>query len=148
MPFVRRLDLIKPGHTYNAACHCGSVQFRVTISDNDKPPRRCTCSLCRMRGAAAVSAPLDGIEFLKGEDMLTKYQFGTMTAEHYFCSKCGIYTHHKRRSNPNEYGVNVACFEGVSPFDFEEIVVFDGVNHPKDSDGASNIAGYLRFTKE
>ncbi|WP_319569131.1 GFA family protein [Cohaesibacter marisflavi] len=140
--------MIKPGHCYNAACHCGSVQFRVTISKNDKPPRRCTCSICRMRGAAAVSTPLDGIEFLKGEEMLTKYQFGTMTAEHYFCSKCGIYTHHKRRSSPNEYGINVACIEGVSPFDFEEIVVFDGVNHPKDGDGKSHIAGYLRFTKD
>nr|WP_321463102.1 GFA family protein [uncultured Cohaesibacter sp.] len=140
--------MLEPGHTYNAACHCGSVQFRVTLSEGKQSPRRCTCSICRMRGAAAVSAPQEGITFLKGEDMLTKYQFGTMTAAHYFCSKCGIYTHHTRRSNPNEYGINIACIEGVSPFDFEEIVVFDGINHPQDNDGVSNIAGYLRYSKE
>nr|WP_321457888.1 GFA family protein [uncultured Cohaesibacter sp.] len=140
--------MITPGKTYNASCHCGSIKFRVTISPGDKPPRRCTCSICRMRGAAAVSAPLDGIEFIAGKDMLSLYQFGTKSAEHYFCSKCGIYTHHKRRSNPNEYGINVACIEGVSPFDFKEIAVYDGINHPRDNDGASRIAGYLRYFEE
>ena len=28
------------------------------------------------------------------------------------CKICGINTHHKRRSNPNEYGFNIACIEG------------------------------------
>ncbi|SFU92939.1 Glutathione-dependent formaldehyde-activating enzyme [Aliiroseovarius crassostreae] len=65
--------------------------------------------------------------------------------KHYFCKICGIYTHHQRRFNPNEYGVNVACLDGVSPFDFPELVVHDGVNHP--SDGASGIAGILRYSK-
>lgn len=100
-----------------------------------------------MRGAIAVSANLDGIEFTKGQDKLTLYQFNTNTARHYFCSICGIYTHHQRRSNPSEYGVNVACLEGVSPFDFEEVVVNDGVNHPKDKNTESRIAGILRFSK-
>ncbi|WP_319484208.1 GFA family protein [uncultured Cohaesibacter sp.] len=139
--------MIKPGHTYNAACHCGSVKYRVSISKGDKPPRRCTCSICRMRGAAAVSTPLDGIEFLEGKEFLTLYQFGTRTAEHYFCSKCGIYTHHKRRSNPDEYGINIACIEGVSPFDFDEIPVHDGVNHPRDNDGKARLAGILRYER-
>ncbi len=29
---------------------------------------------------------------------------------------CGIYTHHRRRSNPDQYGYNVACLEGIDPF--------------------------------
>ena len=61
------------------------------------------------------------------------YQFNTGTAKHFFCSKCGIYTHHQRRSNPHQFGVNVACLSGLSPFDFEDVVVFDGVNHPEDA---------------
>lgn len=131
--------------THDAACHCGTVQFRVRLSDEFKTARRCSCSLCRMRGAVAVSAPLDGIEFVAGEDNLTLYQFGTGTAKHYFCKTCGIYTHHQRRSNPNEFGVNLACIEGVSPFDFAEIIVNDGVHHP--SDGfADQRLGVLRFT--
>ena len=129
--------------THDAACHCGSVKFRVTLPDGLNSARRCDCSFCRMRGGVAVSANLDGIEFLDGKDQLTLYQFNTGVAKHYFCSHCGIYTHHQRRSNPNEFGVNVACLEGVSPFDFPEIVVNDGVNHP--SDGASGNAGVLRF---
>ncbi|MES2854724.1 MAG: GFA family protein, partial [Bdellovibrionota bacterium] len=40
--------------------------------------------------------------------------------------------HHQRRSNPNEYGFNVGCLEGVNPFEFGEIPVMDGVNHPSD----------------
>jgi hypothetical protein len=85
-----------------------------------------------MRGAVAVSADVGGITFDAGEETLTVYRFNTGTAQHYFCSRCGIYTHHRRRSNPNQYGVNVACLKGVSPFDFADVPVIDGVNHPQD----------------
>jgi hypothetical protein len=85
-----------------------------------------------MRGAIAVSADLDGINITQGVELLTVYQFNTHTAKHYFCSRCGIYTHHQRRSNPKQYGINVACLEGVSPFDFQEVPVYDGVHHPRD----------------
>jgi len=60
---------------------------------------------------------------------------------------CGIYTHHKRRSSPDELGINVACLDGLSPFDFSAITVMDGERHPSDEpDGQSRIAGVLRFT--
>jgi hypothetical protein len=98
-----------------------------------------------MRGAVAVSADLDGLTVITGADVLSTYRFGTMTAAHHFCSKCGIYTHHQRRSNPHQYGINVACLEGVSPFDFEEVPVNDGVNHPSDSNSPARLAGVLRF---
>ena len=67
-----------------------------------------------------------------GEEKLSLYQFNTMTAKHYFCSVCGIYTHHQRRSNPKQYGCNVACLEGVNPFELRDVPVMDGVNHPCD----------------
>lgn len=131
------------------ACHCGTVRFRVRLTDGLNTARRCTCSYCSMRGAIAVSAPLDGFTILTGEDALGRYQFNTRTAEHYFCSRCGIYTHHRRRSNPNEYGVNAACLDGVSPFDFDEVIVNDGVLHPADdkTGGGSRIAGVLRYVR-
>ena len=112
----------------HARCHCGAVAFTVALTDGLNTARRCSCSFCRMRGAVVVSAPLTGITVTKGEDKLTEYRFNTGTARHFFCSVCGIYTFHQRRSNPNEYGVNVACFENVSPFDFPEVTVMDGVN--------------------
>lgn len=68
------------------------------------------------------------------EDKPTEYRFNTGTAR-ISSARYGVSTRlHQRRSNPNEYGVNVACFENVSPFDFPEVKVMDGVNHPMDGD--------------
>ena len=130
---------------HQAACHCGAVQFQVRLCDGFDSIRRCTCSYCRMRGAVAVSARLEDISFVQGQDKLTLYQFNSKTAKHYFCSFCGIYTHHQRRSNPHQFGINVACLAGVSPVDFAEVEVKDGVNHPADGAGVAGLAGVLRF---
>jgi hypothetical protein len=135
----------------NGACHCGTVRFRVKLTDGFKTVRRCNCSYCRMRGAVAVSASVDDISFDAGQDALTLYQFNTKAAKHYFCSKCGIYTHHQRRSNPSQYSVNVACLEGVSPFDFAAVPVIDGVNHPTDQGAKAGtgyrIVGHLHYVR-
>ncbi|KRB55378.1 aldehyde-activating protein [Rhizobium sp. Root708] len=132
---------------HDAACHCGAVRFRVRLADEFNTIRRCTCSYCRMRGAIAASADLSDIEFVQGEDNLTRYQFHTGTAKHYFCKTCGIYTHHQRRSNTSQFGINVACIEGVSPFDFAEVPVSDGVSHPSDTGAGPKVAGILRFER-
>ena len=130
-----------------AACHCGTVRFTVLLRGGLRSARRCNCSYCRMRGAVALSASLADIEVTAGQEMLTRYQFNTGQAQHFFCSRCGIYTFHQRRSNPLEYGVNAACLEGVSPFDFEDVAVMDGVLHPKDRPGgASVVAGWVRYS--
>jgi hypothetical protein len=126
-------------------CHCGAVRFEATLSDSFNSILRCNCSYCRMRGAVVVTAEMGAIKFLRGEDALTGYRFNTESAQHFFCSRCGIATHLQRRSNPNQYGVNVACLEGVSPFDFPEVPVMDGINHPNDTGGLARQAGTLRF---
>ena len=41
-------DITLPG-----ACHCGAVQFTATLKGGFAAARRCTCSICRMRGAIA-----------------------------------------------------------------------------------------------
>ena len=135
--------------TLNGACHCGSVRFTVALSKGLASARRCTCSICRMRGAVAVTANLDGLTITQGDDKLATYRFNTGGAEHHFCTTCGIYTHHKRRSNPKELGINVACLDGLSPFDFREVVVYDGNRHPADNaERKTYIAGTLTFTPE
>lgn len=131
----------------DAACHCGAVQFRVRLSDGVNSARRCDCSLCRMRGAVVVSARVGEIVFVQGEENLSLYQFNTKVARHYFCKTCGIYTHHQRRSDPHQFGVNVACIAGMSPFDFAEVLVMNGVSHPSDAGGGDRVAGVLRYTK-
>jgi hypothetical protein len=102
--------------------------------------------MCRMRGAVAVTSTPAEFRLKQGADRLATYRFNTGVAEHHFCTVCGIYTHHKRRSNPDQLGVNAACLEGVSPFDFEDVVVNDGEHHPSDDpEHRSRIAGVLRF---
>jgi hypothetical protein len=91
--------------------------------------------MCRRRGAIVASVPLSGIRIVQGADSLVLYQFNTRTARHYFCKRCGIYTHHQRRSVPTEYGYNVGCLEGVDPFALGPIPTLDGVNHPADRRG-------------
>ncbi len=114
-------------------CHCGAVELAVTLSQGLETARRCDCSYCRRRGAIAVSAPVDGgVVIVKGADNLSLYQWGTGTAKHYFCKTCGIYTHHQRRSDPTQYGVNVAAIEGINPSKLGDIPWSDGVNHPRD----------------
>lgn len=102
-----------------------------------------------MRGAVAVTSTPADFRLEAGKEKLATYRFNTGTAEHHFCSRCGIYTHHKRRSNPDQLGVNVACLAGLSPFDFHEVKVLDGERHPADDpEGRTRLAGWLRFTPE
>ncbi len=121
---------IQPIH--KASCHCKAVQFELSLPNGLENPRRCNCSMCRMRGAIAASVKLEDLKITKGADKLSLYQFNTMTAKHYFCSICGIYTHHQRRSNPNQFGFNVACLEGVNPYELGGVPIMDGINHPAD----------------
>ena len=129
--------------TVHGKCHCGTVQFTVMLTDGISTARRCDCSLCARRGAVAVTADKDGITYTAGHDNLTLYQFNTKVAKHYFCKTCGIYTHHNRRSNPHEIGINLACLTGYTPF-LPEIIVNDGQNHPTDA-GMNGVVGVLRF---
>ncbi len=126
--------LIQPKH--KASCHCGAVVLELDLPNGIEPPRRCDCSICRRKGAVVAPVKLSGIKVIQGIDVLRLYQFNTMTAKHYFCSGCGIYTHHQRRSNPEEYGYNVGRLEGVNPFLIKNVPTNDGVNHPADREMA------------
>ncbi|WP_237055080.1 GFA family protein [Microbulbifer sediminum] len=120
------------GPVHMARCHCGAVELELQLPEGLVNPRRCDCSLCRRRGAIMASVPLAGIRVRKGAADLRLYQFNTRTAKHYFCGRCGVYTHHQRRSSPEEYGFNVGCLDGVNPAALDEVPTNDGVNHPAD----------------
>lgn len=117
---------------HEASCHCGEVRLQMTLPNGVENPRRCDCSMCRCRGAVVASVDLENLKVLQGHQVVGIYQFNTFTAKDDFCTKCGIYTHHQRRSNPSQYGCNVACLEGINPFDLGDVPIMDGVNHPAD----------------
>lgn len=108
------------------ACHCGAVEFKVALENGLAGLMRCNCSLCRRKGAVMAGVPLAALQVTRGADNLAVYQWNTRIAKHYFCKTCGIYTHHARRSNPDEYGVNVGCLEGIDPNALSGIAVGDG----------------------
>ena len=113
-------------------CHCGGVEIEVNAPDQFKKILRCNCSLCKRKGTIMTMIGPEDLKIIKGKDLLKLYQYHTKTAKHYFCSNCGIYTHHNPRSNPTMYGINVACLEGVKPFELKDININDGENHPMD----------------
>ena len=106
-------------------CHCGGVEIQVKLPETGfEKLMRCNCSLCKRRGYIMTPISPENFKLIKGQDLLTLYQYHTKVAEHYFCSKCGIYTHSNPRSNHDKvYMLNVACIEGVKPFDLENIVI-------------------------
>ena len=54
-------------------------------------------------------------------------EFGTKTAKHHFCKRCGIYTFHQTRSQPGFYRINIGFIEGIDPFSLKKDL-FDGKN--------------------
>ena len=109
-----------------ASCHCGAVQLEVELPDGIGNLLRCNCSLCSRKGAIMMAVPLARLKVVAGADKLSLYQWNKRIAKHYFCSVCGIYTHHQRRMDPTQFGINVACLEGVDPLALEGVTVIDG----------------------
>ena len=130
---IRSVGATTIGPFHRATCHCGAVELELRLPQGIVDPHRCDCSLCRRRGAIVATVPLPDLRVVRGHAALRLYQFHTRTAKHYFCSVCGVYTHHQRRSDPSEYGVNVGCLEGVDPLLLDPVPVSDGVHHPSDS---------------
>ena len=113
-------------------CHCGQVKIEINMPDNVEKILKCNCSICKRKGAVMSMVKNDDFNIVEGRDKLTLYQFHSKVAKHYFCSICGIYTHHNPRSNPSMTGFNVGCIDDVDTFKFKDITVNDGLNHPLD----------------
>lgn len=88
---------------------------------------RCSCSICRRKGAYLSDFVIErpDIEFTDKQGSLTRYQFGTGVAKHFFCSLCGIFTHVETRLNPGSIRVNLGCIDGLDVFGLP-YEVFDG----------------------
>ncbi len=95
---------------YFGSCHCGAVKFRVDAQIDELTT--CDCSLCVKKNALMAKVHESALTILAGEDRLSLYQWNTKRAQHRFCSVCGIYTFHRKRSAPDHYGINIFCLDG------------------------------------
>ena len=112
-------------------CHCGLVKAQINIQSFEKI-LKCNCSICKRKGAVMSMVKNEDFKIIKGQDKLKLYQFHTKVAKHYFCSNCGIYTHHNPRINPAMTGFNMGCIDEVDTFKLNNISINDGNNHPLD----------------
>ena len=95
--------------TWSGSCHCGAVRFEVSAQIDELTT--CDCSLCVKKNAVMAKVHEDALTVTAGEEALSLYQWNTRRAKHYFFSRCGIYTFHRKRSAPDHYGVNVFCLD-------------------------------------
>jgi hypothetical protein len=111
--------------TYNGSCHCQAVRFEV-VSVIDRVTL-CNCTICTKKGILHHRVPPESFRLLSGEGLLATYQFGTLTAKHHFCRRCGIHVFTRPRSAPHLYTINVRVLDD---FDLSQVetVPFDGRN--------------------
>ena len=113
-------------------CHCRAVEAEINIQGQLEKTLRCNCSICKRKGSVMSVVKNEDFKIIKGKDKLKLYQFHSKVAKHYFCSNCGIYTHHNPRSNPKMTGFNVGCIDDLDIFKLENVAINDGQNHPLD----------------
>ena len=119
--------------TWEGSCHCGAVRFRVEAAIEELTI--CDCSLCAARGALMAKIPEAALTLVDGEAMLTRYEWNTRKAKHYFCGRCGVYVFHRKRAAPDHFGVNIFC---IADFDRASVPVraTEGANMTIEDEGA------------
>jgi hypothetical protein len=95
--------------TWTGSCHCGAVRFEVDGEIDDV--LECNCTICSKKGFLHWIVRPECFRKLSGE--LTTYTFGTNTAQHRFCPRCGVHPFYTPRSHPDHVDVNVRCLDGV-----------------------------------
>lgn len=74
-------------------CHCGNIAFSLAWEPDPEfiPARACTCSFCTKHGGVWTSNPRGRLEVRIGDPAaVSRYRFGTRTAEFHICSRCGV----------------------------------------------------------
>jgi hypothetical protein len=103
----------------NGKCHCGNIAF--TLGWEGEPPeipaRACGCSFCTKHGGVWTSNPRSTLAVIVHDAaLLSKYAFGTKTAEFYVCSRCGVVPLVTSEIEDRLHAVvNINVFENVDP---------------------------------
>jgi hypothetical protein len=99
-------------------CHCSNISFALTWEPEPKqiPARACDCSFCTKHGGVWTSCPTGRLEVtVRDPSLVSKYAFGTNTAEFHICSRCGIVPVVTSRIDGHLYAVvSVNAFEDVA----------------------------------
>ena len=101
----------------SGSCHCGNISFTLNWKPEpaEIPARACTCSFCTKHGGVWTSCPAGSLKVhIKEPSRVSKYSFGTKTAQFHICSTCGVVPLVTSRIDGRLYAVvSVNAFEGV-----------------------------------
>jgi len=109
-------------------CHCGNVGVRlfVTRPVGELAARECGCTFCRGRRARWTSDPEGRVEIeVASERDLSRYRFGTQTADFLICRQCGYVVAAVSREDPKRAVINIDVLERAAelpeatPTDFD-----------------------------
>ncbi len=101
----------------SGGCHCGNISFELVWEPEPTgiPARTCTCSFCIKHGGVWTSCPTGSLRVnVRDPSLVSKYAFGTKTAQFHICARCGIVPVVTSRIENRLYAVvSVNAFEGV-----------------------------------
>ncbi|HEY2346234.1 MAG TPA: hypothetical protein VGH80_10170 [Xanthomonadaceae bacterium] len=101
------------------SCHCGNIAFLLDWGSEpaEIPARACTCTFCTRHGGVWTSSPGGSLRVtVKDDAQVSRYEFGTRTAQFHVCSTCGVVPVATSRIDGGLYAVvNVNAFEGIDP---------------------------------
>ena len=98
-------------------CHCGNISFSLSWVPDPAEilARACDCTFCKKHGGVWTSNPGGTLEVrIEDAALVSKYAFGTETAEFQTCARCGVVPVVTSRIDGRLYAVvNVNTFENV-----------------------------------
>jgi hypothetical protein len=100
-------------------CHCGNISFALTWEPEPAviAARACSCSFCVKHGGVWTSCPTGALRMtVRNPALVSKYTFGTKTAEFHVCAACGVVPVVTSNIDSRLYAVvNVNTFSNVEP---------------------------------
>jgi hypothetical protein len=101
------------------SCHCGNITFGLDWRPEpaEIPARACSCSFCVKHGGLWSSCPTGSLRItIREPALVSRYSFGTRTAEFHVCSSCGVVPVVTSRIDGRLYAaVSVNAFQDVDP---------------------------------
>jgi len=103
----------------SGSCHCGNITFHLDWrpEPTEIPARACSCSFCAKHGGLWTSCPTGSLRItVRQPQLVSKYSFGTRTADFHVCSSCGVVPVVTSRIEGHLYAVvSVNAFQDVDP---------------------------------
>ena len=101
----------------HGSCHCGNIGFVLIWRPEPEqiPARACSCSFCTKHGGVWTSCPAGSLAVrIENAALVSRYSFGTRTAEFHICAGCGAVPVVSSRIDGHLYAVvSVNAFDGV-----------------------------------